>query len=40
VSRYPDAASAVPYELDEPTAQSKIQHAEVVIAWLKRKIAN
>jgi HEPN domain-containing protein len=41
VSRYPDAASAVPYDLyDEPTAQSKIQHAEVVIAWLKRKIAN
>lgn len=41
VSRYPDAANAVPYELyDESTAGTKVQNAEVVIAWLKRKIAS
>ena len=41
VSRYPDAANAVPYELyDESTARTKIQNAEAVIAWLKRKIAS
>ncbi len=41
VSRYPDAANAVPYELyDESTARTKIQNAEAVIAWLRRKIAS
>lgn len=41
VSRYPDAANAVPYELyDEPTVRAKIENAEAVIAWLKRKIAS
>ena len=40
VSRYPDAANAVPYELyDEATARTKIENAAAVIAWLKRKIA-
>jgi HEPN domain-containing protein len=40
VSRYPDAANAVPYELyDETTAQAKLQNAQEVIAWLKRLIA-
>jgi HEPN domain-containing protein len=41
VSRYPDAANAIPYELyDESTAQTKVQNAEAVIAWLRRKIAS
>jgi HEPN domain-containing protein len=39
VSRYPDAANAIPYELyDEATAQTKVENAEAVIAWLRRKI--
>jgi HEPN domain-containing protein len=39
VSRYPDAANAVPYELyDEATALAKVENAEAVIAWLRRKI--
>jgi HEPN domain-containing protein len=39
VSRYPDAANAVPYELyDEATARTKVGNAEAVIAWLRRKI--
>ena len=39
VSRYPDAANGVPYELyDEATARVKIENAEAVIAWLKQKI--
>jgi HEPN domain-containing protein len=41
VSRYPDAANAVPYELyDEATARAKVQNAETVIAWLRQKIAS
>ncbi len=41
VSRYPDAANAVPYELyDESTAQTKVQNAEAVITWLRRKIGS
>jgi len=39
VSRYPDAANAVPYELyDEPTAWAKVEHAAGVIEWLRRRI--
>jgi HEPN domain-containing protein len=39
VSRYPDAANGVPYELyDADTAETKVQHAEVVIAWLRQRI--
>lgn len=39
VSRYPDAANAVPYELyDEVTAREKVERAAGVIAWLRRKI--
>lgn len=39
VSRYPDAANAVPYELyDEATACTKVGNAETVIAWLRRTI--
>lgn len=41
ISRYPDAANAVPYELyDETTARTKIQNAETVITWLRQKIAS
>jgi HEPN domain-containing protein len=41
VSRYPDAANAVPYELyDELTARTKVENAEAVIAWLRRTIAS
>jgi len=41
VSRYPDAANAVPYELyDEATAGTKVENAEAVIAWLRQKIAS
>jgi HEPN domain-containing protein len=40
VSRYPDAANAVPYELyDHATAQGKVQNAVEVLAWLRRRIA-
>lgn len=39
ISRYPDAANAVPYELyDEATALTKVGNAEAVIAWLRRRI--
>ena len=39
VSRYPDAANAIPYELyDESTARLKVQNAEAVIMWLRLKI--
>ena len=39
VSRYPDAANAVPYELyDHTTARTKVQNAEAVIAWLRSRI--
>ena len=39
VSRYPDAANAVPYELyDDITARTKVQNAEEVIAWLRSRI--
>jgi HEPN domain-containing protein len=40
VSRYPDAANAVPYELyDEATVRTKIERAEAVIAWLTSKMS-
>jgi HEPN domain-containing protein len=39
VSRYPNAANAVPYELyDEPAARAKIARAGEVIQWLREKI--
>ena len=39
VSRYPDAANAVPYELyDDTTARMKVQNAKEVIAWLRSRI--
>lgn len=39
MSRYPDAANAVPYELyDEATARAKVATAEEVIAWLRQRI--
>lgn len=39
VSRYPNAASGVPYELyDEATAQAKVARAEEVIRWLRDRI--
>ena len=39
VSRYPNAANAVPYELyDDTTARTKVQNAEAVITWLRSKI--
>lgn len=39
VSRYPDAANAVPYELyDDITARTKVHNAEAVIAWLRSRI--
>ena len=41
VSRYPDAANAVPYELyDATTARAKVENARTVIAWLRRKIGS
>jgi HEPN domain-containing protein len=41
VSRYPDAANAVPYEIyDESTARSKVENAEAVIAWIRSKIGS
>lgn len=40
VSRYPDAANAVPYELyDDVIARAKVTNAEAVIAWLRETIA-
>jgi HEPN domain-containing protein len=39
ISRYPDAANAVPYELyDEVTARTKVENAAAVITWLRSKI--
>lgn len=39
VSRYPNAANAVPYELyDEATARAKVGRAEEVIRWLRERI--
>lgn len=39
MSRYPDAANAVPYELyDDSTARTKVHNAEAVIAWLRQTI--
>lgn len=41
VSRYPDAANAVPYELyDLSTARTKVENAAEVIAWLRQKIGS
>src|SRR5262245_57226595 len=37
VSRYPDAANGVPYELyDCDTVRAKLERAEAVIAWLRQ----
>ena len=39
VSRCPNAANGVPYELyDEATAQAKVEEAEQVIRWLRDRI--
>jgi HEPN domain-containing protein len=39
VTRYPDAANAVPYELyDQDTAWEKVRAAERVIEWLRGQI--
>jgi len=39
ISRYPDAANGIPYELyDRETALSKIGAAEEVIEWLQKQI--
>ena len=39
VSRYPDAANGVPYEMyDQETAESKVLLAEEVILWIRAKI--
>ena len=39
VTRYPDAANAVPYELyDQDTAREKVRAAERVIEWLRGRI--
>ncbi len=39
ITRYPDAANGIPYELyDRETALSKIRAAEEVIGWLQKKI--
>ncbi len=39
VSRYPDAANAVPYELyDEPTALAKVEAAEEITKWIESLI--
>lgn len=41
VSRYPDAANGVPYELyDRETAEAKLVLAEEVISWVKEKMLN
>lgn len=41
ISRYPDAANAVPYELyDESITRTKVQNAETVITWLRQRIAS
>ena len=39
VSRYPDAANGVPYELyDKETVEGKIALAEGVISWVKERM--
>ena len=39
VSRYPDAANAVPYELyDDVTARAKVESAQVMVTWLRSRI--
>ena len=39
VSRYPNAANGVPYELyDETKARAKVANAEEVIRWLRGRI--
>lgn len=39
MSRYPDTANAVPYELyDDLTARTKVENAETVITWLRSRI--
>jgi len=41
ISRYPDAANAVPYELyDVSTARTKVENAATVITWLRSKIGS
>ncbi len=41
ITRYPDAANAVPYELyDASTAKAKVENAATVIAWLRSKIGS
>ena len=41
ITRYPDAASAVPYELyDASIARTKVENAATVIAWLRSKIGS
>ena len=40
ITRYPDAANGIPYELyDRETALSKIQAAEGVIGWLRKQMS-
>lgn len=39
ITRYPNAASGVPYNLyDRETALSKVRAAEEVIGWLQKQI--
>jgi HEPN domain-containing protein len=39
VSRYPDAANAIPYEIyDEETARAKVGAAAQVIEWVRDRI--
>ncbi len=39
VSRYPDAANGVPYEMyDKETAERKVSLAEEIVLWVRRKI--
>jgi HEPN domain-containing protein len=41
VSRYPDAANAIPYEIyDEDVARAKVTSAEQVITWIRARIRN
>jgi HEPN domain-containing protein len=40
LTRYPDAANGIPYELyDRETAASKVKAAEEVIAWLQARMS-
>jgi HEPN domain-containing protein len=39
ISRYPNAASTVPYELyDESRAKRKRAHAEKVVGWTRKRL--